>query len=78
MTLENIIKALQTVAPYYADTEKSQVWTETDRLFLSVPDKEMTREDVKKMLSLGCVQPECVCPVSPEDYDPEDYWMIFL
>lgn len=79
MHLNNVIEVFATIKPYYdLDARPNRITGQTHSLLLDPPETPMDREDVTKMIRLGCVQPENHSIASNAEYDPTDYWLIYI
>lgn len=81
MKLSDIIKGLQTLAPYYTDPEGYHTAAEHDVLYAYPTDRPLSRPDVEKMVALGWFQEEVEIPdggdFQADHYDPEEGWAAF-
>lgn len=79
MHLNNVIEVLAIIEPYYDLAAKpNPLIAQNHNLLLDPPENLMSREDVEKMIQLGCIQPENRSLATAADYDPTDYWLIYI
>lgn len=77
MKLSNFIEGLKTLQPYYNGADGYHISAEHDQFYCHKTDKQLTSEDVQKMVTLGWFQPECGIDADGGEYDAENGWSAF-
>lgn len=74
--LNKVIEGLQILDCYY-DEKANPMKARQDQIWMDVTDFPVKPEDAQKMIDLGWLQPENTKLSSADQYDPDDYWLIY-
>jgi hypothetical protein len=81
MKTNNIIKGLQTLAPYYAKPNGFNCGAEHDAIYAYATDMTIEDNDIEKMIELGWHQEydelDCNEDFSVSDYRQDESWVAY-
>lgn len=82
MKISNLIAACEIIKKYYTNPNGYHICTEHDKFYFVRTDKEMSEEDINKMLELDFfqeegIQKELYSSENKTEYNPSEAWCAF-